>query len=360
MARLLFVTNGHGESAIAARIATELRALVPAEPLHCDHFPLVGTGADGGASAFGAVVGPRRTLPSGGLVAMGNVRALARDVRAGFAGLLVAQLRFLRGARDYDLRIAVGDVYALGMTLVAGSRPVFVGTAKSVLVSPYGPGERAVLRRAARVFVRDEPTAAGLRRAGIAAEAPGNVIVDLGGASAPALPGAWIAILPGSRPPAYHDALRAARVLRVLARSGPAAPALLSVAPTLEPTKFSAELSGDGWTLVPGPPLRPFRATSPEGATIEAWTGGLGPLLAASRLAIGQAGTANEAAAAAGVPLVVLERRGERDAWYRMRQRRLLGDAARLLPEEPAIAARAIAALLADAAQLAQMGAIGR
>ncbi|HEX3549759.1 MAG TPA: hypothetical protein VHT53_05255, partial [Candidatus Elarobacter sp.] len=64
MTAVLFVSNGHGEAAIAARIAEELRALAP---VRTDHFALVGAGLGGGAFAD---VGPQRAMPSGGLVAM--------------------------------------------------------------------------------------------------------------------------------------------------------------------------------------------------------------------------------------------------------------------------------------------------
>ena len=48
---------------------------------------------------------------------------------------------------------------------------------------------------------------------------------------------------------------------------------------------------------------------------------------------MGQAGTANEAAAAAGVPVVAFERdRDRKTAWYRMRQHGLLGEALAVLP----------------------------
>jgi len=88
--RALFVTNGHGEASIAERIAEAVHAADPA--LEVDHFPLVGEGLGGEAMHE---VGPRRTMPSGGLVAMGNVRAFARDLGAGFAALLSQSARCL-------------------------------------------------------------------------------------------------------------------------------------------------------------------------------------------------------------------------------------------------------------------------
>ncbi len=359
MRRFLFVTNGHGEAAVAARLAEDVGELA-GDVVGLDHFPLVGVGAESGGRL--AAVGPRRTLPSGGLIAMGNVRAFASDLRAGFVRLFAEQTAFLRreGSR-YDGTIAVGDVYGLGLTLLAGRAPVFVGTAKSVYVAPYGAGERVVLRRAARVFVRDLATAADLLRHGVAAEAPGNVIVDLldGGAEPPA--GEWIALLPGSREPAYADGLRLARLVRALGeRRSSEVAALLSIAPVLDPARFARSLAGDGWELssAEGGALRARAGRS----TIVAWRGPLGPLLRGSRLAIGQAGTANEEAAAAGVPIVALRGEGRNDSrgWYRMRQRRLLGEALLLVPADPVAAAAQIDALLDDPGRLAVMSAAGR
>jgi uncharacterized protein (TIGR03492 family) len=354
--RLLFVSNGHGEAAIAARIAHEARALAPDAELA--HFPLVGGGLDG---AVLREVGPRRTMPSGGLVAMGNVRAFARDLGAGFAALFGRQVRFLRGGRAaYDAAVAVGDVYALGMTLLTRLPAVFVGTAKSVYVAPYGPFERVVLGRAARIYVRDERTAGALRAAGVHALAPGNVIADLAQDDAAALPGTWIGLLPGSRAEAYADAVALAGVVRARSAAGHAGDALLSVAPSLEAASFAAALGADGWTIVEGAAPTPFTARSGE-ARIVAWSGGLGAIFRASTLVLGQAGTANEAAAASGLPVVALDPGGDAASdWYRMRQRKLLGEALALVPVEPDAAAEAIARLLDDEPRLAAMRAAGR
>lgn len=357
MRRFLFVSNGHGEAAVAARLAEDVAALA-GENVGLDHFPLVGEGGQRDGSL--AAVGPRRRMPSGGLVAMGNVRAFASDLRAGFVRLFAEQVAFLRRAGPaYDGLIAVGDAYALGLTLLGGRAPVFVGTAKSVYVAPYGAGERAVLRRAARVFVRDVATASELLRRGVRAEAPGNVIVDLldGGGAGPA--GTWIALLPGSREPAYADGLRLARVIRALGERREGVAALLSIAPQLDPARFAGDLARDGWEL--GGETGTLCARDGR-SSIVAWRGALGPLLRASRLALGQAGTANEEAAAAGVPIVALGG-GDRDdasGWYRMRQRRLLGEALLLAPADPVAAALQIDALLDDPGRLAVMSAAGR
>ena len=161
---VLFVTNGHGEAAIAARIAREVRAL----GREAVHFPLVGAGFD----ADFPEVGPRVTLPSGGLVAMGNLGNFVRDVRAGFLSLLKRQLAFLhKSAGRHAVVVAVGDVYALALAYRARTPTIFVGTAKSEYVTPYGWLERRFMRKAALLFVRDEATVAALRSPGLQAAA---------------------------------------------------------------------------------------------------------------------------------------------------------------------------------------------
>jgi hypothetical protein len=334
---ILFVSNGHGEAAIAARIAQETRALAE---LRTEHFGLVGERL--GADDF-PDVGPRRAMPSGGLVAMGNVRAFGRDLGAGFLGLFARQLGFLRGARGrYAGVVAVGDAYACALAGLVRAPLTYVGTAKSVYVARYGPAERRILAGARRVFVRDAATAADLRAHGIAAEAPGNVIVDL---LASEVRIDWqssvrLVLLPGSRERAYADALRLAALVAELRRRGTQLDAVLSIAPNLDPSRFAPALELGG--------LRP-------------WAGPLGALLPGATLAIGQSGTANEAAAAQGVPVVALELEdAPRDSWYRKRQVGLLGDALLIVPGEPSRGATEVAALLADELRRARMGAAGR
>ncbi|MBC5809563.1 MAG: hypothetical protein GIW95_01705 [Candidatus Eremiobacteraeota bacterium] len=360
MRRVLFVSNGHGESAIAERIAQEAAALARA-PLGLDHLALVGVPQAGGPLTM---VGPRRSLPSGGLVAMGNVRAFARDLRAGFAGLFAQQVGFLRaeGSR-YDAVVAVGDAYALSLARLAKRPTIFVGTAKSVYCAPYGRWERRLLRKASRTFVRDAATAERLRAQGVAAEAPGNVIADLTVTDGAAAPPAAIAILPGSREPAYAEALVLTRIVRALSGG---VPATLSIAPGLDPERFASALASDGWSVErqsEGPVA--FTARFGEHAVF-GWQGPAGALFGSAAIALGQAGTANEQAAAAGLPVVALDDDGppggrrRRESWYRMRQRRLLGEALVLVRPDPDAGAAAVQALLDDAPRRARMGAVGR
>jgi uncharacterized protein (TIGR03492 family) len=357
---VLFVSNGHGEIAIAARIAFELQSRGPAL---CDHLALVG---DFHYPSTMREVGPRRALPSGGVIAMGNVRNIARDLRAGLLAHTLAQLRFLHGIRGtYDAAIAVGDSFALMMTLQAhAGATVFAGTAKSVHVAPYGPLEQRVIRKADAVFVRDADTAAYLAARGIAAT-PANAIVDLYAGDAQAIDVAFdplFAIFPGSRETAYEDAVMLARVTRAVMRGIAGAGAAISVAPGIEVLRLCERFEADGWRVArSGDARMPFGLYDGDREVVRAWSGPLGAMLRRATLVLGQAGTANEAAAAMGIPVVSFARAGEvRTPWYRRRQVGLLGDAMLLADADPEKAAPQVLALLDDAPRRERMGAIGR
>ncbi len=357
MTRALFVSNGHGEIAIAQRIGSEVEPAIP-----CDHLALVGDSIEPGSARL-TEVGPRRAMPSGGLLAMGNARNIARDVAAGLIAHTIAQLRFLKSVRGrYCAAIAVGDVYALMMALRARApSTVFVGTAKSVRVAAYGRLERAIIAKSSAVFVRDEPTAIALRRRGIAALGA-NVIVDLydGAGDGPRVAFApQIALFPGSRETAYRDAVTLCRIVRALAVRQEQLGALLSIAPSLDPRRMAEALRADGWTLSEnGDASSPFSLTTNDREVVRSWRGALHPLLRGTDLVLGQAGTANEAAAAAGIPLVAVE--AGKPGWYRKRQMALLGDAMLVVDETIGNAAPAILHLLNDPQRRASMASAGR
>jgi len=363
--RVLFVSNGHGEAAIGDRIAIELRAAAP--QIEIDHLALVGDGL----SDVMNDVGPRRRMPSGGLIAMANLRNIGRDVRSGLLRLTLAQYRYLRAARGrYAVAVAIGDVYALIMTLVARAPTVFVGTAKSVSVAPYGPFEERVLRRARERFVRDDATVRSLAKHGLDVRPAANVIVDLFATAEDA--GAdravegftpVLALFPGSREAAYADAVFLARVVRALARERRTLGGVLSISPGLDPERFAADARADGWEVrrYGDDDAIAFDLRLDERVVVRAWRGPLGAILGRVSMVLGQAGTANEAAAAAGLPVVAFDRERDRKAkWYRQRQRGLLGDALAVFPDDLDAAVAGVAALVDDAQRRAAMGRIGR
>lgn len=362
--RILFVSNGHGEAAIADRIAAELHALLPDATL--DHLALVGEPVSDSTRP----VGPRRAMPSGGLIAMGNLRNLVRDLGSGLLPLVVAQRGFLRSIRgSYDVAVAVGDVYALAMTLRAGTSTVFVGTAKSVSVAPYGPFEARVLARADVRYVRDEATARALRARGLSVEPAANVIVDLFVVQPDAAADAALAefdpalaLFPGSRASAYDDAAFLLEVVHGVAEALPRAGAALSIARGLDVARFADAARHAGWK-VEGESRDevPFRLSLHGRTLVRAWTGSPAPLLRRAALVLGQAGTANEGAAAAGVPVVAFQREGDGKArWYRRRQQGLLGDAMAVFCGKAPEAAASVCDLLNDPARRRHMSDTGR
>jgi len=361
--RVLFVSNGHGEAAIADRIAAELRAIAPDAML--DHLALVGEPASDSLRA----VGPRRTMPSGGLIAMGNVKNMLRDLRAGLLPLVAAQRKFLGSVRgSYDVAVAVGDVYALAMTLRARSCTVFVGTAKSVSVARYGAFEERVLARAQACFVRDEATAQALREHGLSIEPSANVIVDLFApgddpAAEAAVAGfqTMLALFPGSRASAYDDAGFLLEVVREIAGRRPGVGAVLSIARGLDAQRFATDAQRAGWQIGrESHDCIPFVLELDGRTVVRAWTGSPASLLNGATLVLGQAGTANEGAAAAGVPVVAFARdRKANERWYRRRQRGLLGDALAVVQGNSVEAARGVCDILDDPARRRQMSETG-
>ncbi len=192
--------------------AREVRALAGCAP------STSGWSASAWAGADFPDVGPQRAMPSGGLVAMGNLRAFARDLgpaswAAGAPARFSARgARALRGGGRGRRRVRVL------LARLARAPLAFVGTAKSVYVAPYGPGERGCWARpggSSCATRRPRPTCAPTA----CGRGPGQR--DRRPAGQPERV-AWraplrLALLPGSRERAYADALRIAAAVAACA-----------------------------------------------------------------------------------------------------------------------------------------------
>jgi uncharacterized protein (TIGR03492 family) len=367
-ADILMVSNGFGETAVAGYIARAIRSSAP--QARVEHLPLVGTVAPG---SWPPAVGPQQNMPSGGLVAYWNVRNLLGDLGAGLASLTVRQYRFLAQQRKRDVLIAVGDIYCLALSLITARRPtIFVATAKSDFVAPHSAFECAIARRARAVYARDERTAASLRAAGVRATYAGNIMMDgleLSGIDLHLQQGALvIAVLPGSRagaPAAAAAQLDRLRVLaELLAARDRVVQALVSVAPSVDAQDVRQAIESHGFGLS-GEGSGPGVIVSGRQANLDVGLvrGAFGDLLAAADLVLGQAGTANEQAAGLGKPVIAAAQPGEAPdnmQWYRMRQKRLLGDALLVLPGEPHAFATELVRLIDDAPRMRAMSDVGR
>ncbi|MGB6517432.1 MAG: hypothetical protein WBE79_02870, partial [Candidatus Cybelea sp.] len=138
--------------------------------------------------------------------------------------------------------------------------------------------------------------------------------------------------------------------------------AALSVARGLNADRFARDARRAGWAVRAGTDeLVPFVLSRGGREIVRGWRGPIGPLIERVALVLGQAGTANEAAAAGGVPVVAFERGSDRKAhWYRQRQQGLLGEAMAVLPRERNEAVAGVSAILDDPARQKRMGEIGR
>lgn len=224
--RLLCLSNGHGEDAIACRILQAVRARAAVKELAA--LPLVGTGQAYHAAEI-PIVGQTKAMPSGGFVYMDGAQ-LARDVRGGLVQLTLAQLQTVRQWRQGGgSLLAVGDIVPLLFAWWSGAPYAFVGTAKSEYYlrdeagllarrtwferleswsgAVYLPWERWLMqhRRCRAVFPRDRLTATHLQRWDMPVFDLGNPMMDGFAADRPAPD--WqqspltVALLPGSRAP---------------------------------------------------------------------------------------------------------------------------------------------------------------
>ena len=350
MGSVLIISNGRGEDAVGAAIGERLRrsAAVAA-------FPLVGLGE---AYAEIPLAEPRGQLPSGGFTLRGGIRTLLTDLRAGGFGFWRRQRKALKRRAGHDnVVVVVGDAYALWMAASTRASIVFVATAKSESNERHRAPEIMLMRRHARVvFTRDERTADALRRRHLDARFAGNPLVDVIPEPAGALPlppGAPVVLLlPGSRADAPRNLGMLLRLSRRVAVMEPAI-FVAAVPPAVEMARLAHDAIAAGW-MVDGAFLR-----LPSAATLV--TRDFGSAVRRATVVIGLAGTANEQAAALGIPVVAFAPRGAvqyTTAFMRL-QHRLLGDA--LVPTADwERAAEITVRLLRDAGERVRRGAVGR
>ncbi|WNC22423.1 lipid-A-disaccharide synthase-related protein [Thermosynechococcus sp. PP22] len=375
MKRLLCLSNGHGEDAIASSILQALRQRCP----HLDlmALPLVGLGS--AYTRLGIpVLQPRKILPSGGFIYM-DLRQLWRDLRAGLLGLLGAQVRAIQRWQRFSAGhlLAVGDIVPLLLAYGTGGTYSFIGTAKSDYYlydttgrpyrwgmgwagSDYLPWERWLWRspRCRGIFVRDELTAKGLRQFGYTVHYCGNPMMDLVMPPPERSPFTTrtIVLLPGSRAPeAYRNWQQ---ILRVLAPY-PDQPltCLAAVSPSLDLRMLEQSL--EGW--------QPIASALPQ---TSAWQLGQQQLILSSHHfreflhwaegGIALAGTATEQCVGLGKPVITFAGAGPQfTREFASRQKRLLGDSIFLL-DDPQEAIPTLWQIWEDATLLARIAANGK
>lgn len=353
--RIVVLSNGHGEDAIGAVLGRELTTL----GFDVSALPLVGKGDAYELQGF-QVLGPRREMPSGGMVHL-NPKMFWRDLQAGWLSMSLAQWKALRqAAKNAAATLVVGDLYALLAANLFGGRPLFqvqplvsvryqnglglLDELPRITVNRFVLPERLLMRKAAGVYLRDRESAEWLNKHGVPqARYLGNPLMDAAsGTAALDLPAPYLLLLPGSREDAYFSLPVMLEALRQL-RDYPLTPV---IAWAREPV---VNLGLSGWQLTP------TGQTAGVTHLIEHLDGTRAYLaqhafktaLENSKLALSTSGTAAEQAAGHGIPLISFPTPGPQyTPAFAKAQKRLLQNALTLTSAEPATIAGTVHQLM--------------
>jgi uncharacterized protein (TIGR03492 family) len=360
--KILCLSNGHGEDAIALPVLQELRKLP--NPPEILTLPLVGVGHAYRHHGF-EIAGTVQILPSGGFNNQDR-QELMKDIRGGLIELTISQYQTARKwARSGGLVLAVGDIVPLTLAWLSGANYAFIGTAKSEYYerdeegeilpsrrnsfevrtgSVYFPWERWLLSRSRcqAVFPRDRLTTKILQQFQIPAVDLGNPMMDGVGIEdgSPPPSGAEfrITLLPGSRPPEAYANWRkiVAGVKSLISVEQPRSiVCLAAIAPSLDLPTLAGELTAQGWryiaestpdllSLTPQVEGRYYRQ---ENVTIGIVTQAYGYCMHFGQCAIAMAGTATEQFIGLGKPAFTIPGEGPQfTPGFAAAQIRLLGE----------------------------------
>jgi uncharacterized protein (TIGR03492 family) len=312
-ARILFISNGHGEDTDTSYLIRALRDALP--DLEAKAIPIVGDG--GSYRRIGVpIVAPTLVLPSGGFT-HNNRSLLLKDIRAGLLGNTIAQWRAMRReAATADLVLATGDI--VSQTFAYGSRRPFVSFIATISAMytgdlDLGPLLNRYFRsdRCRMVFTRDDHTATVLRRQGLPRIAFGGMpsmdFLHARGRDLQLPAGSrMVGLLPGSRMP------EAARNLRLQLRIAEAcferaAPEDVAFRAALVPgVMASAAEAGaaEGWHMAaPGRLVKQVRGREVE---VLCYDDAFEDILETCTMVIGMAGQAADQALALGKPSLLI------------------------------------------------------
>lgn len=338
--KILFITNGHGEDTIAARIMREL----PGEDISA--FPVVGSG-DAFSGIPVKVLGPRRKMPSGGFIYQ-SLQNMIKDFSSGLLSTVISEIKELRSFRGkFDLVVSVGDIVPIVGAMFTRTKFVFVGCAKSDYYSySYTPWEKLLLRKyCALSLPRDKKTADDLASQGIKAEYVGNPMMDcfeIKGFDFGLPEGSTVVgVLPGTRDDAHLNmediCLVAEELTSSAGKRGRKTVFLVAAAPSTDTSSFECL------------------------DNMQIHKSNFGDIINRSDIVIGLSGTGNEQAAGLGKPVVSFPGRGvQYTPSFAKRQKELLGEALFITKRQPQAASADILKILDDKRLMEIMSRAGR
>lgn len=366
MRKLTLLSNGYGEDSIGALLAQAWRHEFPHDRLQA--YPSVDRGLAYERAGI-AVLGPRRAMPSGGLL-MHSLPLFWADMRAGFLPMTLRQLRDLRKL-ETDVLIVIGDIYALLLSsLIRTRRRYYVQPlisayhregakrrAHRLFMEEYTGLERSLIQRlVTHMYVRDEPTASYLQQRGIdKVSALSNPMLDALSEPVPLelpLESPVVALLPGTRRYAAKALLMMLQALTQL----PESTGVVAWAGSALPESLPVD-----WVWVSAPDASGVRGFYQQGTQrVYLLEGRFAAVLSAADLALGTAGTANEQAASLGLPVVTFPVPPDYSPAFLENQKRLLAEALTVALPTPRAIAQALKALLDDKAKYQQAAKMGR
>ena len=334
MARLLLLSNGHGEDLSGALLGQALLK----QGHQVDALPLVGSGQPYRDDQIPVVVSTRE-FSTGGLGYTSLRGRLTELIQGQVLHLLQALLRLLRIRRRYDLVVVIGDVIPV-MAAWLCARPVatylvaYSSHYEGRLNLPWPCGACLANERFRAVFSRDLLTAKDLSaQLGRPVQFVGNPFMDPVLAPAPALPARRrrLALLPGSRRPELEHnlllLLRAVEALPAPVYSTGELAVDLALIRSLSDQSLEALVAPKGWQLQPASSSTGELARLVNGPRqVLVHRGAFAAVVQNANLVLAMAGTATEQAVGLAKPVVQMAGAGPQfTASFAEAQRRLLG-----------------------------------
>jgi uncharacterized protein (TIGR03492 family) len=355
--RFLFISNGHGEDAIAAAIVASMP-----KPAVVEAYPMIGAG--NAYAGICPIVGPRATLASEG---WRNVKgSLRRDIATGGLGTVPPALNFLRQIKGkYDRVVVVGDMVGVLACYFTGHRGLYyLDVYKTGAARLYSGPERWTIKQACKtVFCRADNLARSLEHIGVDARSAGNVMMDTiphGDYDAQARRQRPLAVtlLPGSRAlTAESFALQVAALRTLPADLRP--DVFLAVAGSISVDEL-AKKAGLKRTTMLSVESADLGELSDGDLTIHMARGGaMGNLLAVSDLVLSQAGTATVQALGLGKPAITFVNPRDRRSRFNDEQM-LFGEARTVVAAEAPAVGAALRKLLGDDEERRRLANVGR
>ena len=333
MARLLLLSNGHGEDLSGALLGQALQDLNH----QVEALPLVGCG-DAYANAGIATLGQAQQFSTGGL-GYTSLRGRLTELFQGQIFYLLRRLtRLLRVAHRYELVIVIGDVIPVMAAWLSG-RPVatylvaYSSHYEGRLRLPWPCGSCLASRRFLGVYSRDQLTARDLsKQLQRSVQFLGNPFMDPVLTPKPLLPGCTqrIGLLPGSRRPELeHNLQLLLQVVEQLPEPALSQGKLsldLALVCALDNTALADLVAARGWQLQASSELQNKLQLVCGNRRITVQRNAFIDVLQSSDLLLCMAGTATEQAVGLAKPVLQVPGKGPQfTPAFAEAQRRLLG-----------------------------------